>query len=452
MKHRSLFLPAALVALTASAAAQTAGQSFVLEGAVIDSRNATSLGITRESGDIAALFRAQKALTFGILRAAGIPLDSLPADVRARIERFQTTNVEAFRAYSNGLDLKDQGRFAEARAQFQRAAELDPGFALAVEQQQAMPEVTLGSTVQIRAVVAAAAGQAADRGKAGYTLDAARAVAAIQAGQTVVLAPASDAAALSGDRSNEFSTNAAGSGVQYVPNLAAGLAFSDGASTAPGQPTVGLALSGEWKGGEYSVTNGALDSVGSSGNFFAVRQGATQAPVNSTALADGSAVYWGQWLSAPGGSATVAVGGTTFTAPALSTLDWIAGDATRQMPGSGTAVFNTAGGGNLTGVSGQVAVDFLNRGVLVQNLGFTLDGLVFSGLNGSASYSAQALSGGFLGNYSSGSCAGCNGFLVGASGFGGNFVGKDADGLIFSTIMVTDGGSRGGVTLLKKGP
>ena len=449
MKHRSLFLLAASAVLAAPAGAQTAGQSFVLEGAVIDSRSSSSLGITRESGELAALFRAQKALTFGILRAAGIPLDSLPADVRARIERFQTTNVEAFRAYSNGLDLKDQGRFAEARAQFQRAAELDPGFALAVEQQQAMPEVTLGSTVQIRAVVAAAAGQAVDRGKAGYTLDAARAVAAIQAGQTVVLAPASDAAALSGDRSNEFSTNAAGSGVQYVPNLAAGLAF---ASSVAGQPTVGLALSGEWKGGEYSVTNGVLDSVGSSGNFFAVRQGATQAPVNSTALADGSSVYWGQWLSASGASATVAVGGTTFTAPALSTLDWIAGDATRQMPGSGTAVFNPAGGGNLTAVSGQVAVDFLNRGVLVQNLGFTLEGLVFSGLNGSASYSDKALSGGFLGNYSSGSCTGCNVFLVGASGFGGNFVGKDADGLIFSTIMVTDGGTRGGVTLLKKGP
>lgn len=443
--------PLLLAVAAAGACAQTTGQSFVLEGAVIDSRTSSSLGITRESGEIAALFRAQKALSFGILRAAGISLDALPPDVRARIERFQTTNLEAFRAFSNGLDLKDQGRFAEARTQFQRAAELDPGFALAAEQQQAMPEVTLGANVQIRAVVAAAAGQAVDRGKATYTLDAARAVAAIQAGQTVVQVAAAptDAAALSGDRSQEFSTNAAGSGVQYVPNLVAGLAFT---SAQPGAPAIGLGITGEWKGDQYSVNGGALQSVGGTGELLAQRQGATQGPVGSTALADGSQVYWGQWLSAPGASATVVLGNSTLTAPALSTLDWIAGDATRQMPGSGTAVFTPAGGGNLAGVSGTIAVDFANRGVAVQNLGFTLDGLVFSGLNGAASYSAQALSGGFLGNYSSGSCSGCVAFSPGGSAFGGNFVGRDADGLVFSTILQTGNGTSGGITLLKRGP
>jgi hypothetical protein len=103
-------------------------------------------------------------------------------------------------------------------------------------------------------------------------------------------------------------------------------------------------------------------------------------------------------------------------------------------------------------VNGSVAVDFLNRGVAVQNLGFSLGGLVFSGLNGVASYSAQALSGGFLGNYSSGSCAGCTAFSATGSAFGGNFVGRDADGLVFSTIMQTGNGTSGGVTLLKKGP
>ncbi len=271
----SALMSALLAAATLPAVAQTPPpQRFVLEGAVIDSRSAASLGVTSESGDIATLFRAQKTLSFGILRSAGVDLDSLPPEVRARIERFQTTNLEAFRAFSSGLDLKDQGRFAEAREQFKRAAELDPGFALAVEQQQAMPEINLGTQVQIRAVVAAAAGQAVDRGKATYAVDAARAVAALQAGQTVVQVAATaptDAAALSGDRSREFTSNPAGSGVQYVPNLVAGLAFG---VTRAGQPTTGLALGGEWKGDQYRVGgSGALEAVGTTGDFQAQRQG-----------------------------------------------------------------------------------------------------------------------------------------------------------------------------------
>ena len=124
MKH-TLALGLLAAAATASQA-QTPARGFSLEGAVIDSRNGNSLGVVNERGDLATLFRAQKAMTFGILRAAGVSLDQLSPEVRARIERFQTTNVEAFRAFSQGLDLKDEGRFAEARESFKRAAELDP--------------------------------------------------------------------------------------------------------------------------------------------------------------------------------------------------------------------------------------------------------------------------------------------------------------------------------------
>lgn len=450
--------PALLCAALAAAAAQPASaqapapQRFVLEGAVIDSRNAQNLGVTRESGEIAALFRAQKTLTFGILRSAGIDLDTLPPEVRARIERFQTTNVEAFRAFSDGLDLKDQGRFAEAREQFRRAAELDPGFALAVEQQQAMPEITLGTQVQIRAVVAAAAGQAVERGKATYVVDAARAVAAIQAGQTVVQVAAAaptDASALSaGDRSRDYTSNPAGSGTDFVPNLATGLAYG---VTVAGQPAQGVAFSSEWKGDRYRVSEtGALESVGRAGDFQAQRSAATQQVLGSSTLADGTVAYWGRWLSTPEASASVTAGGVLVRAPALGAVDWIAGDATRAMPTTGTAVFTPAGGGNLTDVSGSVAVNFVTRDVGVQDFGFTLDGLVFSGLNGSTRYDPRALSGGFSGNYSSGSCAGCTAFQPQTSVFSGNFLGATADGLIFSTILIDDTTTRGGTTLMKR--
>lgn len=443
----------ALAAVALPALAQTAApaQSFVLEGAVIDSRTAASLGVTSERGDIASLFRAQKTLTFGILRSAGVDLDALPPEVRARIERFQTTNLEAFRAFSNGLDLKDQGRFAEAREQFRRAAELDPGFALAVEQQQAMPEINLGTTVQIRAVVAAAAGQAVDRGKATYAVDAARAVAAIQAGQTVVQVASTaptDITALESDRSKEFTSNPAGSGVQFVPNLVAGLAFP--VALGGGAP-VGLGLTGDFKGDQYRVgEDGALESVGSVGDFQAQRRAAVDTATGNATLGDGTVAYWGRWASAPGASATVVLNGLSYQAPALGAVDWIAAEATRVMPATGTAVFTPAGGGNMSGVSGSVAVDFANRHVNVVDLGFTLDGLLFSGLNGTTSYSDKTLSGGFVGNYSSGSCSGCAGFVAGSSSFGGNFVGTAANGLVLSTVLVTGDTTHGGVTLMKR--
>ena len=139
-------------------------RTFTLEGAVIDSRSAASLGVISERGDVAQLFKAQKTMTFGILRAAGIALDQLPAEVRQRLERFQTTNLDAFRAFSTGLDLKDQGRYAEAKDFFRRAADLDPGFGLAADQQRAMPDVTVSGQAQARAVVIAAAGYAENFG------------------------------------------------------------------------------------------------------------------------------------------------------------------------------------------------------------------------------------------------------------------------------------------------
>jgi len=314
-----------------------------------------------------------------------------------------------------------------------------------------MPEINLGAGVQIRAVAAAAAGQAVERGKATYVVDAARAVAAIQAGQAVVqvaAAPPTDASRLGSDPGRDYTSNPAGSGTDFVPNLAAGLAFG---VTSAGQPTTGLALTGEWKGGQYQVAgDGALVAVGTAGDFQARRQAATPEAGGSVALADGTQAYWGRWASTPEASAAVTLSGGTITAPALGAVDWIAGDATRAMPTTGTAVFTPAGGGNLSAVSGSVAVNFVTRGVSVQDLGFALDGLVFSGLNGSATYDPHALSGVFAGNYSSGQCNGCAAFVPEASSFGGNFLGSNADGLVFSTILLTGNGTSGGITLLKR--
>lgn len=432
--------------LLLAAAGGAAAQGFSLEGAVIDSRSSRSLGIINERGDINSLFRAQKAMTFGILRSAGISLEQLPPEVRSRIERFATTNLEAFRAFSAGLDLKDQGKFVEAKAQFARAAELDPNFALAAEQQQAMPDVNLGTGVQARAVVLAAAGAAVDRGKASFAIDTARAVAALAAGQSVIavtLPSATDANAASA-----FTTTPPGSGTQYVPNIVAGLAYT---VTLPSGTSASVANAAEWKSDAFRLDGTALDGLGNATvGFQAQRQNASAVAGGSTVLTDGSTAYWGGWLSTPAASASVSVSGQTITAPQLGPVDYAYADATRTMPTTGTAVFAPAGG-SLGQVSGTVAVNFVTRGVALQNLGFNIGSLAFSGLNGSATYSDRIASGTFGGNYSSGSCTGCSAFTPLSSSFGGSFVGRNADGLVFSTFLLTGGGgSASGVHVFKQ--
>lgn len=438
MRKSLKFIAASLLA-TAGIAAQA--QGFALEGAVIDSRSGSSLGVISERGDIATLFRAQKSMTFGILRAAGISLEQLSPEVRARIERFQTTNVDAFRAFSQGLELKDQGRFAEARESFKRAAELDPGFGLAADQQQSMPEVTISTALQARAVMAAAAGAAVERGKTAYVVDLSRALAALQAGQTVVTVPST------GDTSArketlDYTSNPAGSTSSSLPRQVVALSYTAGADTATPLSTGG---SNEWRGSEVLIRTGQLEKVVSSSAGaapvpIADRGGATFAGTGQATLSDGTVAYWGAWLSTPTASAELNVGGVAVRAPSLGRVDYVFAEAPRAMPTAASGSFTPAGG-SLAGVSGSIGVDFAARSVALRDLGFQIGSQTFAGLNGSSIYSDAVRSGAFSGNYSSGTCTGCVAFDPRSSLFSGNFVGRNANGLVFSTILLTGGGS-----------
>jgi hypothetical protein len=415
-------------------------QGFALEGAVIDSRSGSSLGVISERGDIATLFRAQKSMTFGILRAAGVSLEQLSPEIRARIERFQTTNVEAFRAFSQGLDLKDQGRYAEARESFKRAAELDPGFGLAADQQQSMPEVTVSTSLQMRAVMAAAAGAAVERGKTAYVVDLSRALAALQAGQTVVTVPSAGDASARKD-ALDYTSNPAGSTSASLPRQVVALSYTVGSDTATPLSTGG---SNEWRGSEVLIRSGQLEKIVSTSAGASVpvadRSAATVAGTGQTTMSDGTVAYWGAWLSTPTASAELNIAGTTVRAPSLGRVDYVFADAPRAMPTAASGTFTPAGG-SLAGVSGTIGVDFAARTIALRELGFQIGSQTFAGLNGSSSYSDAVRSGAFSGNYSSGSCTGCIAFDPRSSLFSGNFVGRDANGLVFSTILLTGGGN-----------
>ncbi len=429
-------------------------QQFALEGAVVDSRDGSQLGLVSERGELATLFRAQKALTFGILRSAGISLDQLGPELRARIERLQTTNLDAFRAFAQGLDLKDQGRFTEAREQFRRAAELDPGFELATQQQQAMPDVNLGSSVQLRAAVAAAASTAVERGRAVYAVDLARAAAALQSGLTVVALPAGTDARRSDSGDDALRNRSSQSSTSRTPTQLVGLAYT----LVDGTISVASVLPGEWSTSEVALGSaGALQAVGTRAGELQFRQdGATATPVQRAELTGGGVAYWGAWLSAPGASATLRTGTREVQSPQLGgRVDWIAADTPVALPGSGSFEF-TPRGGSLQDVTGTIRVDMLQRQVRLNDLGFRIDGFTFSGLRGEASYNGNPdrdfASAPFTGRFEEGGrCPACPNFSPTASAFAGHFVGREAGGLVFSTVLSTgNGGTASGVHLFTR--
>lgn len=108
-------------------------QRFRLDGALVNTVDASSdLTDPGEAGlDMQQILTVQKAMVFDILQYLGIePSD----DNRDSINVAPTESLEAFLAYSRGLDYLQNGMFDEAAQQFKLALRADPGFAQANSQ------------------------------------------------------------------------------------------------------------------------------------------------------------------------------------------------------------------------------------------------------------------------------------------------------------------------------
>lgn len=442
---RASYLAAAVILGALGGVSTSQAEQFDLETAIIESATAKAVGGGRKSGEINTFFVAQKEMVFAALTDLGIALDSLPLDVRRNLERYQTTNFAAFRMFSLGLNAQDQGKFAEAKAFFEKAVELDPDFELAGELVVAMPTSNAVGTVQLQAALVAASRSASTSGKTQVEIDLSGAIAALQSGQNVVLGvksePALDAA-LPTSQQNQLA-NPPGSATTYADRKVVGISYSVQSGTS-----VGIATTNEWTLDQLALdSSGALTRVGDVAEFLAVRGTAANVPVGSTTLGDGSKVSWGYWQSGSG-AFTVSSKGSQVSNLGPQ-FQYLLGDATRAMPQSGTATY-TPGGGFFTNANGSIGVNFLNQSVQLNNLGFDIAGLRFVNLNGAATYSNSIGSGFFKGNFASGSCNGCTSFSPTASAFTGNFVGAQADGLVMSTVLSVGNGTVSGTHLYRK--
>jgi hypothetical protein len=428
-----------------------------IESAVVESASGATSAISRSNGSVDTFFTMQKKMVYDTLVGIGISLDSLPPEIRARLAQFETRNFEAFRAFCVGLNAQDEGRFADAKAAFRRALELDPAFGMAKTKESAMPQSDAANSMQLQAVLRDAVKNATQAGKDSVAVDVAHAIAALMSGMTVVVGQAPVAAPIQNQANNDSLANPPGSGDKFGSRTAVGISYSIDVSGVQ----VGVASTTDWSASQVKKSGNQLLSVGDQANFVALIGGATHSvdsspPVNTplhgnTSLSDGTVVNWGTWNSSPGASASVTVSGSLAKAPQLgSTLAYMMASSTPSMPTSGTVTL-LPNNGNFGPVSGNIHVDFgaPKNQVTINNLGFTLGGLGFSGLNGQASYGALG-SGFFSGNYSSGICPNCTNFSPTSSAFTGNFVGKAAEGLIFSSILQTGNGTVSGVHLFSR--
>ena len=103
-------------------------EQFELDAAVVEVDDEPAVQPVGLEEGLDQFFEMEKALVFALFDAMGVTLT--PAE-RERILDRRTDNLQSLLAYGRGLEASQRGAFGEAADHFNRAAQLDPGFALA---------------------------------------------------------------------------------------------------------------------------------------------------------------------------------------------------------------------------------------------------------------------------------------------------------------------------------
>ncbi|HMK38284.1 MAG TPA: hypothetical protein VK569_03020 [Bacteroidota bacterium] len=104
-----------------------------------------------QSDELANLFKVQKEIVFSVVKGMGIVLTR--EEIEA-IERIPTKNLQAFIAYSVGLEKEGQGDFGSASVYFKQASALDPAFAPAKAKSELSDAMNMSGTTKETALAA----------------------------------------------------------------------------------------------------------------------------------------------------------------------------------------------------------------------------------------------------------------------------------------------------------
>ncbi|MFZ5518388.1 MAG: CsgG/HfaB family protein [Candidatus Zhuqueibacterota bacterium] len=107
-----------------------AGQNLTINSEPVDVTEAKVFQVGEFSGILNDIFSIEKKIVFNILEELNI---TLSASEKKKIGKFATNNLQAFKAYCNGLDEYDFGNYDTANSYFQQAVDIDPNFLLAAD-------------------------------------------------------------------------------------------------------------------------------------------------------------------------------------------------------------------------------------------------------------------------------------------------------------------------------
>jgi len=111
-----------------------------IDSILVQTQLATTSKSQSASGQVVQFYEVEKRLSAAILSDLGYR----EADLRARrlwqaVQTPQTTNYNAFLAFSSGLDAEDRQDYGQARSLFQQAYTIDPSFILALQELNRTP-------------------------------------------------------------------------------------------------------------------------------------------------------------------------------------------------------------------------------------------------------------------------------------------------------------------------
>jgi hypothetical protein len=85
-------------------------EQLTVNATTTDAEGSSSIDI-KEANKLAEIFVLQKQLVYKLLQNIGITSDKLSPAIKNAINKPQTTNVNAFKAFCYCLDLMDKGQF-----------------------------------------------------------------------------------------------------------------------------------------------------------------------------------------------------------------------------------------------------------------------------------------------------------------------------------------------------
>ncbi len=147
--------------------AEVGDNDLRVAAAVVDVSTAGVAATAGDQGQLSRLFDIQKRIVFQIFQDLGIQLTDAE---RSQIEQRPTQNIQAFLAWSRGLEAEDRGDYAGARDLFEQATRIDPSFLSAQQSAQQASDLNAASTQSV-ADVDVAVNQAAAAEAGGVTTD-----------------------------------------------------------------------------------------------------------------------------------------------------------------------------------------------------------------------------------------------------------------------------------------